>query len=80
MYRRGMRFVRREFGRRLARELIGNRKLNMDNARKLEVLRRQYRLGWLAVIVTRLLPASLVTNLITSRVHPNEYARSSQTR
>jgi hypothetical protein len=52
----------------------------MDNARKLEVLRRQYRLGWLAVIVTRLLPASLVTNLITSRVHPNEYARSSQTR
>jgi glycosyltransferase involved in cell wall biosynthesis len=80
MHRRGVRFVRREFGRRLAREMIGNRKPNMDNARKLEVLRRNYWVGWLAVFVTRLLPASLVTKLITRRVHPNEYARSAPTR
>jgi glycosyltransferase involved in cell wall biosynthesis len=79
MYRQGIRFAQRQFGRRLTRELIGNREQNEDNRRKLGVLRRNYRTGLLAVMVSRLLPASLVNKLIVARVHPNEYARSAQT-
>jgi hypothetical protein len=78
MHRRGVRFVQRQFGRRLARELIGNRQPSEDNRRKLGVLWRNYRAGWLAVMVSRLLPARLVNRLIVARVHPNEYARSAQ--
>jgi hypothetical protein len=77
-HRRGVRFVQRQFGRRLTRELIGNRQPSEDNRRKLGVLWRNYRAGWLAVIVSRLLPARLVNRLIVARVHPNEYARSAQ--
>ena len=77
-HRRGVRFVQRQFGRRLTRELIGNRQQTEDNRRKLGVLWRNYRAGWLAVIVSRLLPARLVNRLIVARVHPNEYARSAQ--
>jgi len=79
LHRRGVRFVQREFGRRLTRELIGNRQHTMDNARKLEVLRRNYQVGWMAVMVSRCLPSSLVNKLLAARVHPNEYARSAQT-
>jgi glycosyltransferase involved in cell wall biosynthesis len=78
MHRRGIRFVQREFGRRLTREMIGNRQHSADSKRKLEVLRRNYRTGWVAVMVSRFLPASLVNKLIMARVHPNEFARSAQ--
>jgi glycosyltransferase involved in cell wall biosynthesis len=78
MHRRGVRFVRREFGRRLTRELIGNRQPSEDNRRKLGVLWRNYRAGWIAVMLSRILPARLVNRLIAARVHPNEYARSAQ--
>jgi glycosyltransferase involved in cell wall biosynthesis len=77
-HRRGVRFVQRQFGRRLTRELIGNRQPSEDNRRKIGVLWRNYRAGWLAVMVSRLLPARLVIRLIEARVHPNEYARSAQ--
>jgi glycosyltransferase involved in cell wall biosynthesis len=77
-YRRGVRFVQRQFGRRLTRELIGNRQLSKDNRRKIGILWRNYRAGWMAVMVSRLLPARLVNWLIAARVHPNEYARSAQ--
>jgi glycosyltransferase involved in cell wall biosynthesis len=79
MHRRGVRFVQRQFGRRLTRELIGNRQQSEDNRRKIGVLWRNYRAGWLAVMMSRLLPARLVNRLIVARVHPNEYARSAQT-
>ena len=79
MHRRGVRFVQREFGRRLTRELIGNRQaMNPESRRKLELLRRHYRVGFAAVVVSRILPASLTQKLIVARVHPNEQARSTQ--
>jgi glycosyltransferase involved in cell wall biosynthesis len=78
MHRRGVRFVQRQFGRRLTRELIGNRQPSEDSRRKLGVLWRNYRPGWAVVMVSRLLPARLVNRLIVARVHPNEYARSAQ--
>lgn len=78
MQRRGVRFVQREFGRRLTRELIGNRQQSEDNRRKIGVLWRNYRAGWMAVMVSRLLPARLVNWLIVARVHPHESARSAQ--
>jgi glycosyltransferase involved in cell wall biosynthesis len=77
MYRRGIKFIQRQFGRRLTRELIGNRKpMNPESRRKLDVLRRHYLTGFRAVVVSRALPASLIHKLIAVRVHPNEHARS----
>jgi hypothetical protein len=78
MHRRGVRFAQREFGRRLTRELIGNRQQSGDHRRKIGVLWRNYRPGWMAVMVSRLLPTRLVNWLIVARVHPNESARSAQ--
>jgi hypothetical protein len=77
-HRRGVRFVQRQFGRRLTRELIGNRQPSEDTRRKMGVLWSNYRAGWVAVKVSRILPARLVTRLIEARVHPNENARSAQ--
>jgi Glycosyl transferase family 2 len=77
-HRRGVRFAQRQFGRRLTRELIGNRQPSGDNRRKMGVLWSNYRPGWVAVKVSRVLPARLVTRLIEARVHPNENARSAQ--
>jgi GT2 family glycosyltransferase len=74
------RFVQRQFGRRLTRELMGNRQPSADNRRKIGILWRNYQAGWMAVMVSRLLPARLVNWLIAVRVHPNEYARSVQPR
>ena len=77
MYRRGIKFIQRQFGRRLTRELIGNRKpMNPESRRKLDVLRRHYLAGFTAVVVSRALPANLIHKLIAVRVHPNEHARS----
>ena len=57
MHRRGVRFVQREFGRRLTRELIGNRQaMNPESRRKLELLWRHYRAGFAAVVFSRILP------------------------
>jgi hypothetical protein len=78
MHRRGIRFVQREFGRRLTRNMMGDRQRSIDNARKVEVLRRNYHVGWVAVMMSRLLPASSLNKLIVAKVHPNEYARSAQ--
>jgi glycosyltransferase involved in cell wall biosynthesis len=79
MYRQGIKFVQREFGRRLTRELIGNRQaMNSASRRKLKVLRRHYRAGFAAVVASRVLPASLTQKLIEAHVHPHEHARSSQ--
>lgn len=79
MHRQGVKFVQREFGRRLARELIGDRRpRNVESRRKLKVLWEQYRIGFAAVVLSRLLPASLVRKLIEARIHPNEQARSAQ--
>jgi hypothetical protein len=79
MHRRGVKFAAREFGRRLARELIGNRQpMNPERHRKLEHLRRHYPAGFAAVLISRLLPASLLHKLIAARVHPHEHARSAQ--
>jgi glycosyltransferase involved in cell wall biosynthesis len=78
MHRRGVRFVQREFGRRLTRELIGNRQRTDDNRRKIGLLWRNYRTGWMAVMLSRLLPARLMNKLIVARVHPNEHARSAR--
>jgi glycosyltransferase involved in cell wall biosynthesis len=76
-HRRGIKFIQRQFGRRLTRELIGNRNpMNLESRRKLEVLRRHYFAGFTAVVVSRVLPASLIHKLIAVRVHPNEHARS----
>lgn len=81
IHRRGVKFAAREFGRRLARELSGNRgPMNPESQRKLEHLRRHYPVGFAAVLVSRLLPASLLQKLIAARVHPNEHARSPQPR
>lgn len=79
IHRRGVRFVQREFGRRLTRELIGNRQaMNPEGRRKLGVLWSHYRAGFAAVVFSRILPASLTQKLIVARVHPNEQARSPQ--
>jgi GT2 family glycosyltransferase len=79
MHRRGVKFVQREFGRRLTRELVGNRQaMSPESRRKLEVLRRHYWAGFAAVVVSRVLPASLAQKLIVARVHPNEHARSTR--
>jgi glycosyltransferase involved in cell wall biosynthesis len=77
-HRRGVQFVQRQFGRRLTRELIGNRQSSAHNRRKMRFLWSNYRAGWVSVKVSRLLPARLVTKLIEARVHPNESARSAQ--
>ena len=79
MHREGVRFAQREFGRRLTRELIGYRQAaSPESRRKLEVLRRHYRAGFAAVVVSRVLPARVTQKLIVARVHPNEHARSTQ--
>ena len=58
---RGRLFVRRHFGRRLTRELMGSGRLTIPEAqRKLKLLRRYYPLGFVAVALSRLLPAWLL--------------------
>jgi glycosyltransferase involved in cell wall biosynthesis len=77
LHRQGVKFVQREFGRRLARELIGDRRLlSLASRRKLKILWHHYRAGFAAVVLSRVLPASLVRKVIEARVHPNEQARS----
>jgi Glycosyltransferase like family 2 len=65
-----LRFVDRRFGRHLARELIHDRRLKTpENRRKLKVLRRHYSVGFVAVVLSRLLPAHIVNALFARRSH-----------
>jgi hypothetical protein len=66
LHRRGVRFFKRHYGRRLARELMGS-PMSQDYRRKLKLLRHHYGVGFSAVVVSRLLPASLLRALLASR-------------
>jgi glycosyltransferase involved in cell wall biosynthesis len=67
-YRRGVRFVERQYGRRLTRELIGNGSLDTpEDRRKLTLLRRHYRLGFALVMVSRILHPKLLNLLLPSQ-------------
>jgi glycosyltransferase involved in cell wall biosynthesis len=58
---RGRLFARRHFGRRLTRELLRGAWLPIPDAqRKLKLLRSYYPLGFVAVALSRLLPARLL--------------------
>jgi Glycosyl transferase family 2 len=67
IHQRGIKFARRHFGRRLTRELMGNRELSpMERRRKLKVLERHYPAGFAAVLGSRLLPQRLVRKLLAA--------------
>jgi glycosyltransferase involved in cell wall biosynthesis len=75
---RGVRFVQRYFGRRLAGELIRKSWLtNRDKRRKLKILRTHYFAGFVVVTVSRLLPARLLNTLILFKRRPTgmDYGR-----
>jgi glycosyltransferase involved in cell wall biosynthesis len=83
-HRRGVKFVERQYGRRLTRELLGNASLTTpENRRKLKLLRRHYPLGFAAVMISQFLPTKLLNLLLASRAHYDrrgEYARRAQRR
>ena len=67
-HRRGVKFVERQYGRRLTRELIGGASLTTpENRRKLKLLRRHYPVGFAAVLVSQFLPPKLLNLLFASR-------------
>jgi glycosyltransferase involved in cell wall biosynthesis len=69
-HRRGVKFVERQYGRRLTRELIGNGSLvTTENRRKLKLLRRHYPLGFAAVLVSQILHPKLLNLLLASQTH-----------
>ncbi len=69
LHRRGVRFLQRQYGRRLTRELITNRgPITPEYKRKLERLRRHYFPGFAAVVVSQFLPSKLLNLLIPSQV------------
>jgi glycosyltransferase involved in cell wall biosynthesis len=68
--RRGVKFVERQYGRRLTRELLGSGSLKTaGNQRKLKLLRRHYPLGFAAVIVSQFLHPKLLNLLLASQAH-----------
>ena len=68
LHHRGVKFIQRHFGRRLAQELIRNPKLlKQDYRRKLGLLKRHYAPGFAAVVVSRLLPAHLRHKILDLR-------------
>jgi glycosyltransferase involved in cell wall biosynthesis len=68
LHRRGVRFLQRQYGRRLTRELITNGDhVTPDYRRKLERLRRHYVLGFVVVVVSQFLPPKLLNLLLPSR-------------
>jgi glycosyltransferase involved in cell wall biosynthesis len=82
-HRRGVKFVERHYGRRLTRELLGTNLTTPENRRKLKLLRRHYRLGFAAVLVSRFLPPKLLNLLLASRAlyaQWGEQARRAQRR
>jgi hypothetical protein len=69
-HRRGVKFVERQYGRRLTRELLGSAGLTTpENRRKLKLLRRHYPVGFAAVLVSQILPPKLLNLLLASRAH-----------
>jgi glycosyltransferase involved in cell wall biosynthesis len=83
-HRRGVKFVNRQYGRRLMRELLGSASLvTPENRRKLKLLGRHYRLGFVAVLVSQILHPKLLNLLLASRAHYSqrvEHARQAQRR
>ena len=82
-HRRGVKFVERHYGRRLTRELLGANLTTLENGRKLKLLKRHYRLGFAAVLVSRFLPPKLLNLLLASRefyAQWGEQARRAQRR
>jgi glycosyltransferase involved in cell wall biosynthesis len=68
--RRGVKFVERQYGRRLTRELLGSGSLTTaGNQRKLKLLRRHYPLGFAAVVVSQFLHPKLLNLLLASQAH-----------
>jgi glycosyltransferase involved in cell wall biosynthesis len=75
-HRRGMRFVERHFGGQLTRELIRDgRLMRPENRRKLKLLRRHYAVGFAAVVLSKLVPVSLLNGLLALRAHHTQRAR-----
>jgi glycosyltransferase involved in cell wall biosynthesis len=61
LHRLGVKFLQRQYGRRLTRELINSRSpRSPEYRRKLERLRRHYVLGFAAVVVSQFLPSKLL--------------------
>jgi glycosyltransferase involved in cell wall biosynthesis len=69
-HRRGVKFVERQYGRRLTRELLGSGSLTTaGNQRKLKLLRRHYPLGFAVVVVSQFLHPKLLNLLLASQAH-----------
>jgi glycosyltransferase involved in cell wall biosynthesis len=66
---RGVKFLERQYGRRLTRELLGANLRTPENRRKLKLLRRHYPVGFAAVLVSRILPPKLLNLFLASRAH-----------
>jgi glycosyltransferase involved in cell wall biosynthesis len=83
-HRRGVKFVERQYGRRLTRELLGSANLTTaENRRKLKLLRRHYPVGFAAVLVSQFLHPKLLNLLLASQAHYSqraEHARQAQRR
>ncbi len=66
--RKGIRFMQRHYGRRLTREVMGVSSITEpDSRRKLELLRRNYALGFAIALTSRMLPAKVVHMLLSAR-------------
>jgi glycosyltransferase involved in cell wall biosynthesis len=75
-HRRGMRFVERHFGGQLTRELIRDgRLMKPENRRKLKLLRRHYAVGFAAVVLSKLMPVSLLNGLLALRARHTKRGR-----
>lgn len=65
---KGVRFMQRHYGRRLTREIMSAQRLmDPESRRKLDLLRRNYMIGFAAVLCSRLLPQRVVHMLLASR-------------
>jgi glycosyltransferase involved in cell wall biosynthesis len=69
-HHRGVKFVERQYGRRLTRELLGSGSLTTpENRRKLKLLRHHYPVGFAAVLVSQFLPSKLLNRLLASQAN-----------
>ncbi len=68
LHHRGVKFIQRHFGRRLAQELIRNPSLvQAEYRRKLDLLKHHYAPGFAAVVMSRLLPPWLRKKVLDLR-------------
>ena len=66
--RKGIRFMQRLYGRRLTREVMGLSNITEpESRRKLNLLRRNYALGFAIALVSRMLPTKLVNVVLSAR-------------